>query len=191
MRRVVTSSVASGVASLVTLGCLFPPLAEGASAPAAPEALFDSAAAALFAGQAAGFDARPLPLSVRLPEGEIRLNPRLPAGARLAPRMVVNVDIEVDARHWRTIPVWFAVQSRGAPAVATSAMAASLDLRPAVACRQPVQVRVHAGPVELQTTGLALNDGRIGDLVNVFNPTSRKSYPARVVADGLVVVAER
>ena len=208
----------------------------------ARQRVVDKAAAWLFASQGGGLEARALDEGqgdLSLPGGAPTLHARLPAGTLLARRMVVNVDIEVDGRHWRTIPVWFAVQAwrpvwvarapmaagqpigseqfvverrevaalaspalpggqpleglqlRGALATGAVLTAAAIEARHAVARNQPVQVRVSAGHVELLTSGVALADARIGEPVRVLNPTSRQTYAARVVADGLVVAGER
>lgn len=210
--------------------------------PLAYERLQDAAAMALFAAHGGGLQARPVgdaEPALTLPRGAMALQARVPEGAALARRMVVNVEVRVDARHHRTVPVWFAVQAWRPVWVARSALApgqlagedgftaqprevtamaspplqanqpleglrlrsamtagavltaAQVEARPAVARHQAVKVRVSAGPVELQLMGKALNDGRIGELVRVLNPSSNESFAARVVADGLVVAGER
>lgn len=225
------------------LACLVIGVATGAAA--APERaeqrLLDAAAAALFAAQGGGLEARPVgPIdALAAPAGAIALQARVPEGTTLARRMVVNVDVVVDARHWRTLPVWFAVQAwrpvwvaraplipgqsagaesfyaerrevtafaspplladrpldglrlRSAMTAGAVLTAAQVEPRPAVARNQSVDVRVNAGPVELQTVGMALGDARIGELVRVLNPMSNESYAARVVANGLVVAGDR
>lgn len=204
--------------------------------------LLDAAAAALFAAHGGAIEARPLDdaeAELTLPAGTLRLQPRLPEGATLSRRMVVMVDVAVDAKHRRTVPVWFAVRAMRPVLVARAPLAAgqlpsetlfaaeprdvaalpsppwplaqpldglqlrqplpagavltaaALVPRQAVARHQPVQVRVTTGAVMLTTSGVALSDARIGDIVRVMNPVSRESFPARVIADGLVAAGER
>lgn len=217
-----------------------------AAVPAAPvparQQVVDVAAAALFARHGRGIEARPLDEAMPAldpPAGVLGLRARVPEGASLARRLVVNVDISVDGRHWRTEPVWFAVQAwrdvwvarvplaagqlasaanlvverREAAASISPPLPASLPLdglrlrqalpagavltaaavepRPAVARQQSIEVRVSAGGIELQTTGVALADARIGELVKVLNPASKESFTARVLADGLVAAGGR
>lgn len=210
--------------------------------PVAHQRLLDAAATALFAAHGGGIDARPVgdaEAELAVPAGKVSLKARVPEGAVLSRRMVVNVDVDIDGRHWRTVPVWFAVQAwravwvartplkpgqladtdaftperrdvtalaspplaatqpldglrlRGPLAPGAVLTAAQVETRPAVARQQSVSVKVNAGPVELQTVGVALSDGRIGEVVRVLNPESMQSYAARVVADGLVVAGER
>lgn len=76
--------------------------------------LIDSAAALLFASQGGGLEAQALDgegADLTPPPGVLTLRARQPSAATLARRMVVNVDIAVDGRHWRSVPVWFAVKA--------------------------------------------------------------------------------
>lgn len=68
---------------------------------------------------------------------------------------------------------------------------AHVEARPAVARHEVVQVTLRAGAVELETTGVALADARIGERLRVLNPASQQSYVARVVADGAVQAEAR
>ncbi|MFL6661609.1 MAG: flagellar basal body P-ring formation chaperone FlgA [Rhizobacter sp.] len=69
--------------------------------------------------------------------------------------------------------------------------AAQVEGRPAVLRNEPVQVRVQLGPVQLDTVGVALADGRIGERVRVMNPASQDAFSARVVAEGAVLAEGR
>lgn len=104
------------------------PEAAGAPTQRLPQQrLLDVAAAALFAAHGGAIEARPVddPLAeLTLPAGALRLHPRLPENAALSRRMVVMVDVEVDARRRRTVPVWFAVRAMRPVLVARAPMSA-------------------------------------------------------------------
>jgi len=65
---------------------------------------------------------------------------------------------------------------------------ADLELQPPVMFNQSVAVKVVAGSVQLETHGIANEEGRMGDVIRVRNPTSDKLYQAQVVGDGRVAV---
>lgn len=80
---------------------------------------------------------------------------------------------------------------RSALAVDAPLTAFNVEAMPAVRRNGPVRVQVQDGSVRLDTTGVALTDGRIGDRVRVINPASRDAFSAVVVADGAVLAGER
>jgi flagella basal body P-ring formation protein FlgA len=63
-----------------------------------------------------------------------------------------------------------------------------VERRPAVARDARVAVRVVAGAVTIETTGVALSDARLGEAVQVRNPRSQEAFAARVVGEGVVQV---
>jgi len=60
---------------------------------------------------------------------------------------------------------------------------------PLVSRGQPVRLRYESGALRIDATGVAREEGRVGDLVRVQNPTSRRELRGRVAADGSVHVA--
>ena len=92
-------------------------LDQGAGQALARVRLHDEAAAALFARFAKlgpGLELRPLAEAegeLQVPAGKLTLQARVPEGALLSRRMAVYVELKVDGRFWRLLPVWFAVQA--------------------------------------------------------------------------------
>jgi flagella basal body P-ring formation protein FlgA len=67
-----------------------------------------------------------------------------------------------------------------------------VEARPHVTRHQSVEIKVVSGPIRIETTGVALTDGRIGELVRVRNPASKEPpFSARVVDDGVVLIQAR
>jgi flagella basal body P-ring formation protein FlgA len=60
---------------------------------------------------------------------------------------------------------------------------------PSVLRNQEIQVQVHSGGVVIETSGIAMQEGHIGDRVSVRNPGSQKDYVARVISEGVVRVS--
>jgi len=74
----------------------------------------------------------------------------------------------------------------------TPLLAAHVDVRPPVVRNQQVEVRVMAGPIRIETTAIAMADGRLGEVVRVRSATSAKEpFNARVVAEGVVMIDAR
>jgi flagella basal body P-ring formation protein FlgA len=69
--------------------------------------------------------------------------------------------------------------------------AAHVEERPSVARNEQVKVRVVQGSVTIETTGQALADARVGEVIKVRGAGSGEPYPARVVADGVVLAGGR
>ena len=83
------------------------------------------------------------------------------------------------------------LQLRRALEPGTVLTAAHVQPRPSVSRDDRVTVRVVQGTVTIETTGRALSDARIGELIKVSSTTSIEPYTARVVADGVVLVGTR
>lgn len=62
------------------------------------------------------------------------------------------------------------------------ALAGDFETRPDVAARERVTIEVVRGPVRLQSQGMALGDGRVGDTVPVRPDASQQTVRSRVVA---------
>lgn len=62
------------------------------------------------------------------------------------------------------------------------ALAGDFEARPDVAARERVTIEVVRGPVRLQSQGMALGDGRVGDTVPVRPDASQQTVRSRVVA---------
>lgn len=62
------------------------------------------------------------------------------------------------------------------------ALAGDFEARPDVAARERVTIEVVRGPVRLQSQGMALGDGRVGDTVPVRLDASQQTVRSRVVA---------
>ena len=59
---------------------------------------------------------------------------------------------------------------------------------PVVLKKQTVVVRLASGPIQIETTGIAKADGKLGDAIKVENPTGTGSFMAKVVDVGVVAV---
>jgi flagella basal body P-ring formation protein FlgA len=64
----------------------------------------------------------------------------------------------------------------------------AVEKLPAVVRGESVRVRVVSGSVEIETSGIAHRDGRLGDEVTIENPASGGRYVARVVEPRFVEV---
>ena len=77
--------------------------------------------------------------------------------------------------------------ARGAPL-----LQAHVDARPPVVRDQVVEVRVMSGPIRIDTTAIAMADGRLGEVVRVRSAGNGKEpFTARVVAEGVVMIDAR
>lgn len=68
---------------------------------------------------------------------------------------------------------------------------ADIEIAPPVRRAQAVRVRVVAGPIVIETTGVAEQDGRLGERITVREPGGRESYAATVASAGTVNVEAR
>jgi flagella basal body P-ring formation protein FlgA len=74
----------------------------------------------------------------------------------------------------------------------TPLLGVHVESRPHVTRNQAVEVKVVAGPIRIETTGVALTDARIGELVRVRNPASKEPpFSAKVVDEGVVLIQAR
>lgn len=60
---------------------------------------------------------------------------------------------------------------------------------PSVSRNQAIQVHVVSGGVVIETSGIAMQEGRVGDRVAVRNPDSQKEYLAKIISEGVVMVS--
>jgi flagella basal body P-ring formation protein FlgA len=62
------------------------------------------------------------PISIVVPRGEVRFQPKLSAITKLKKRIPVWVDVLVDGQHFQTVPIWFAVSVDAQALAAKGAM---------------------------------------------------------------------
>lgn len=91
---------------------------------------------------------------------------------------IVSGDVFRDGRLVRAV-------SAGAPV-----MKESIETTPAVVAQEEVTIEVVQGPVRVVTTGIALSDGAMGDLVTVRPQASSQVIQSRVVGAQKVLVNE-
>jgi flagella basal body P-ring formation protein FlgA len=68
-------------------------------------------------------------------------------------------------------------------------LATAVESRPAVLRDHTVQVRVTSGAIQLETVGIALADGRLGEAVRVRNGSTQEAFLARVVDNDIVTLS--
>jgi flagella basal body P-ring formation protein FlgA len=139
------------------------------------------ALASWLAKNAPAYRAEALPLSadVTLPAGQAAVTPRpIAEPLDVDRRVTVWVDVTVDDRRIRSVPVNFAIERVGVPA-GTSA-------ERSVARGDWVSLRLKNAGVELETRVQALQDGRVGDVVRVRASAATEPVPARVLSNGHV-----
>lgn len=76
--------------------------------------------------------------------------------------------------------------SAGAPL-----LRAHVEQRPAVARNDNVNVTIQQGAIVIESTGVALADAQVGEVVKVRNPRSNEMFSATVVAAGTVTIDAR
>lgn len=69
--------------------------------------------------------------------------------------------------------------------------ARDLEAIPAVLSDQPVAVHMVSGSFDIETTGVAEEEGRLGEMIRVRNPSSGTSYQATVTSINRVEVVSR
>lgn len=90
-------------------------------------------------------EAQPLSADIKLPAGHVELKARpLPINAEPSPRMAVWMDIHVDGRFVRTVPVNFAVDAFRDAWVAPAAVAGGVSLTPGMIEKREVKVTGYA-----------------------------------------------
>lgn len=171
--------------------------------------------------------------SLGVPEGRVELRARLPSLSPLPARVAVWIDIHVDERLQRSVPVSFAnrawqpvLAARRAVAPGEPLRAADFELReaqvagaaaplpadldlsalrlkrplaagaalavahveraPGVSKDQPVRVQVMRGAIGIETVAVATRDAAAGEVLRVRHADTNQTYPARVVAAGVV-----
>jgi flagella basal body P-ring formation protein FlgA len=68
-------------------------------------------------------------------------------------------------------------------------LTSGIETAPSVSRNQEIQVQVHSGGVVIETSGIALQEGRVGDRITVRNPGSRKDYVAKIISEGSAMVS--
>ena len=121
------------------------------------------------------------PRDIDVPEGRLALRVRPVAGTPLRQRMLVWVDVLVDERFVRGVPVAFQVAVPEAQV---------LRLAPPLVQRgQWASVRSGAGAVMTEARVQVLQDGRAGDRVLVRQPGAQSNVAATVLAPGELEIA--
>ena len=175
---------------------------------------------------------------ILVPKGVVRIESHLSNKTTLKHRMSVWVDIYVSDEHFRSIPVWFAVEAynnvliakgnmkkghiiskndfqsentniankQGSPVQAFDGIINMrlkrpvntgdiitknvLENVPEVTEHQKVIIQAQIGTTQLFTKAIALQDGRLGDVITVRNPSSNMSYMATVIGKELLIAEE-
>jgi flagella basal body P-ring formation protein FlgA len=70
-------------------------------------------------------------------------------------------------------------------------LSGEVETRPAVLRSAPVAVKLITGAIAIETNGVALDDGRVGQYVRVRNSASGETFSARVIAEQSVVIEGR
>jgi flagella basal body P-ring formation protein FlgA len=126
--------------------------------------------------------------SIALPVGVVELKPRTPVAVEDGTPVTLWTDVLVEGRHYQSIPLRFSVRATEPITIAPELRAAKAG---GVTRNQAVLVRVALGAVTLETTAIAIRDGRPGDVIRVRNSTSNQTYRARVAGPGMVEVLWR
>lgn len=122
-------------------------------------------------------------------------NSDLPAGETLRPEKF-STRI-VDVTQFATEPVLHeaiapTMRLRQPLARGAFLLGAHVEGRPHVTRHQPVEVKVVAGSIRIETTGIAMTDARIGEVVRIKNPASSEPpFSARVIDEGVVLIHAR
>jgi flagella basal body P-ring formation protein FlgA len=138
---------------------------------------------AWIAQNAPGYRAELVPLStdLRLPAGNVTVSARpIAANIDADRRVTVWLDVAVDARNVRSVPVGFEMTATVAAARAAAAAA------PLVARGEWVELHMKSGGLEVQARVQALQDGAAGQVVQVRASAAGAPVSARVVAAGQV-----
>ncbi|WP_158290276.1 flagellar basal body P-ring formation chaperone FlgA [Ramlibacter sp. WS9] len=150
-------------------------------------------------------DAQPLPADIKLPAGNVELKARpLPANAEPTPRMAVWMDIQVDGRFIRTVPVNFAVDAFRDAWVAPAAVAGGVSLTPGMVEKREVKVTGYAssrfpeqGPQPGTAAGLrttrAIKEGEPVTMANSapLPAIARGAWVALHLTSGVVALESR
>lgn len=132
-------------------------------------------------GQATDVQVSLPPRDIDVPEGRLALRARPVAGTPLRHRMIVWVDVLVDERFVRGVPVAFQVALQEARLLRPA--------QPMVQRGQWASVRSGAGAVVTEARVQVLQDGRAGDRVLVRQPGAMSNVAATVLAPGELEIA--
>lgn len=157
-----------------------------------------SIAGSMPAGSARALKAVAIPPGLRLPPGKVRLHPRpSPAAAVSRDALRVWVEIFVDDRLFRVVPVVFSI-SRSAAAHATAdgessgrrSSVAPVSSIPAIHRGQWINLRTQTGTVVLETRAQALQDGHVGQRVKARVAHSAAPVHAWILSSTLLELRE-
>ena len=153
-------------------------------------------------GRPAQVDLRSAPASVAVEPGDLRLQVRDVAATQLRPHLLVWVDIAVDGRRVRAIPVPLAIEAADLPMPPRSEVRVRSDdtlraagphapVRRALAVQrgESAALRETSGAIALESRVEVLQDGAIGDRVRVRATHWTGLMLARVVGPGLLEIA--
>ncbi|NLJ86869.1 MAG: flagellar basal body P-ring formation protein FlgA [Firmicutes bacterium] len=121
-----------------------------------------------------------LPVIAPLGDVEFRMDslPTKPGSYR------VGIGLYVDGQRFRTFQARIELQV----AMETDASAQAEDVKMPIFVQagDSVVIRAQSGTISVETLGIALQNGRLGDLIRVKNAASQREITARVVGDGIV-----
>lgn len=169
--------------------------------------------------------------------GQVLVTPRVSGPSPIRPRMRVWLDVSLDGRHYRSVPIWFAVKAYAPVQVAKRSMAArqritsndfrieernvvgirgvpvptgevlgsawlkrgigagevlvdaAMESAPLIERGDDVSVKVVMGSIQIETNGIALANGRLGDTIKVENPGSREAFSGKVIGERAILIS--
>lgn len=110
----------------------------------------------------------------------------MPAGAALQPAQMAVREVELSGRSGKPLAVRELQQVTHPVAAGQVLTARDVQVRPAVARGDWVALRIHAGAMEMESRAEALQNGAVGQVVNVKPRGSTGTLEARVLAPGRV-----
>jgi flagella basal body P-ring formation protein FlgA len=118
----------------------------------------------------------------------VRVNRNLPGGFRLTKAICSEEEVPVQSVSGDPLALNDIIGKRTARRLAGGDMLTTRDvvLPPVIMKGKKVRVTVKHGSMELTTTAVAQEDGAVGDIILVQNPTSRRTYTATVEGPGRV-----
>lgn len=94
----------------------------------------------------------------------------------------------LDERPLDTAASFAGMRTRRAIAPGHILMRSDIERIPEILSGEKVTVEVTDGPVAIQTEGVAMREARLGQTIELRNPTSHETYTARVVGQGRAAV---